>query len=267
MEKYAVLISGCEADSGKDEFWNDVVAVRKALLKNGFPIENIYVLYADGKDYRQPNPVNNWYNNPDLKPLKNSVTDFAATKVKVSDVFNGLANGTNGMPRLQPQDLLFIWTFGHGLTLLISWYLKLNDGYMNNKDFANLVNKIPYDKRIICMQQCFSGGFINDLNDGKTVILTACHGLQIANRCDDKNMMENETIGNVAYHHGEFNYHLFSAITQNTIQGSTVISDTNSDRFVTMDEVFEYIRRNDTRWTESTQYSDGNSKIGKNVHL
>jgi hypothetical protein len=271
MGKYAVLISGVTAEkSGKDEFWNDLVLIREALINNNnFLIENIYVLYGDGNDCKNPNRPKSRYSQPPIKPSKQSVTDFAANIAEVKRVFNDLANGTNGMPKLKTEDMLFVWTFGHGFTLLIGCFLCLNDWPMDNWTFASLMNQIPCSKRIICMQQCFSGGFINSLGgDDRNVILTACNQFQIANRSDDKPAGENEVEGGVTYHHGEFNYHLYSAIADKTINGVSVNADVNSDRKVTLDEVFNYIKNNESRsTTESTQYKDGNQRIGRILTL
>jgi hypothetical protein len=273
MTKYAVLISGGKADSGYDEFWNDLVLMRMALIKNRFSRKHIFVLYGDGIDY---NDTNRTYQRYHPSPI----TNFPADTINVNNVFNGLAKGTNGMPQLTDRDKFFVWTFGHGRPGLpvvklsppsfsLRWNLVLNnEELLDNETFASLVNQVPSAYRVICMQQCFSGGFIDSLkNDDKNVILTACSSIQIANRCDDKATVENESQGGVTYHHGEFNYHLLSSITGCTISGSKVNADVNGDNRVTMDEVFNYIKNNDSIWMENPQYNDGNQGIGSTITL
>ena len=71
------------------------------------------------------------------------------------------------------------------------------------------------------MQQCFSGGFIDDLtiepHDAKTCIYTASRGDESAWRADDADphpdAVENETCPEcgTTVHHGEFNYYFMSA--------------------------------------------------------
>jgi len=122
------------------------------------------------------------------------------------------------------------------------------------------------------MQQCFSGGFIKLLKKADTIILTACNGFEMAFRCDNFDLplsstMENEVINNVNFHHGEFNYHIFSAITNKTI-GGTIVGTYNSNGIVTMEEVFNYLKKKDSIWWgEAPQYQDGTIARGSNIHL
>ena len=86
-QKYAVLISGDLAETGYDEFWNDVVLMREALIDNDFPANHVYVLYGDGSDYFDAGRTN-----PQYRPSP-AITDLAATSANITAVFNGLANG------------------------------------------------------------------------------------------------------------------------------------------------------------------------------
>lgn len=258
-EKYAVLISGDLAETGFDEFWNDVVLMRKALLNNGFQDNHIYVLYGNGNDYSdadRPNPL--------YRPSP-PITDLAANTANVTAVLNGLANGTGGYPQLTDDDLLFIWTFDHGCgppcisgTNVV---LCLMDEDMQDTVFAGLVNPISHAYRVVCMQQCHSGGFIDDLSSDRTTILTACTGTEHAHRAD-----EMETVDEVTYHHGEFNYHLLSALNDQTVTGTLVNADADGSGFVTMKEVFDYIAANENQ-SETPQYDGGSLDLGEKLHL
>jgi hypothetical protein len=260
-QKYAVLIQGAIPGASYDEFWNDVVLMRETLLNNGFQDNQIYVLYGNGADYFNANRTN-----PRYRPAP-AITDLAATIPNVTNVFNGLANGTGGFPQLTNEDLLFIWTFDHGcgppcMAGTTNVVLCLMDGDMQDTTFANLVNQIPHAYLIICMQQCHSGGFINDLTGDRTVILTAATATEHAHGADT----ENETVNGVVYHHGEFNFYLFSALNGQTVTGTAVSADSNNNGFVTMREVFNYIQAHENQ-PETPQYDDGTRALGEKLNL
>lgn len=259
-EKYAVLISGDLAENGYEEFWYDVVLMREALINNGFLANNIYVLYGNGADYFNVNRPN-----PRYRPNP-AITNFSATTANVTNVFNGLANGTGGFPQMTDDDLLFVWTFDHGCGPPCiggtSCVLGLTDADMQDTTFATLVNQIPHAYRIFCMQQCHSGGFINDLQSDRTVIITACTSSEHATPADT----ENEVVNGVTYTHGEFNFHLFSALNGQSVTGTAVNADANGNGFVTMREVFDYIRTNESK-AETPQYDDGTLHLGERLDL
>ena len=257
-KKYAVLISGDQAETGYDEFWNDVVLMREALLGYEFPDAHIFVLYGNGSDFFDAGRPN-----PRYRPSP-PITGYTANTTNVTTVLNGLANGTSGLPQMTTDDLLFIWTFDHGSGGGGSSVLGLMDGDMSDATFASLVDQIPCAYRVICMQQCFSGGFVDDLCNDKTVILTACSEDEFAWRADSP--AENEVVDGVTYNHGEFNYYLFAALTGQTVTGTSVNADTNADGRVTLQEAFDHIVSNDSR-PETPQYDDGTEHLGAKLHL
>lgn len=133
---------------------------------------------------------------------------------------------------------------------------------MQDAVFAGLVNQIPHAYRVICMQQCHSGGFIDDLNSDRTTILTACTGTEHAHPADT----EGETVNGVYYAHGEFNYHLLSALNGQTVTGTAVNADADGNGFVTMREIFDYIAANESN-SETPQFDDGSLGLGDRLHL
>jgi len=58
------------------------------------------------------------------------------------------------------------------------------------EDFEDLVDPISYDKRVFWMQQCYSGGFIDNLEGLGTLITTAGHGDESTFAADNNNPME-----------------------------------------------------------------------------
>ena len=274
MTKYAVLISGDWAESGFDEFWNDVVLMREMLLANNFEDQNIFILYADGNDfvdatctYARYDPVA--INRPPRANRPASFTDYPATKAEVQAVFDGLANGDNnrGIPEMTENDFLFVWTFDHGGIIgghgtLCLWGIDIRDD-----EFASAVDAIPCRYRVFCMQQCHSGGFIDDLSNDKTVILTACRGDESAQPANNTPTQEDEIVNGVTYNHGEFNYHLISALLKQAVNGGAPVNaDATGDGLVSMLELFNYVENHDNR-PEHPQYDDGSNNIGDDVHI
>ncbi len=189
QEKYAVLITGDYAakgipqseqyndgigkgNKGFDEFWHDTFLMWEMLLKKGYSQENIIVLFADGTDF---------YNTPEgsyiadrYRPgIDTIVTDYAATRANVYSVLEGLATGSNGFPKVKQEDFLFVWTFDHGGGSNGNSYLCLLDGNLTDVEFASLTNQIDAHKKVFWMQQCRSGGFVDNLQGDDTFIITA----------------------------------------------------------------------------------------------
>ena len=228
-KRYAVLICGDLAENFAGEcFWNDTVWMYKSLIANGYQPADIFVLYGDGADFVSANPG---YRHP------STVTDFAATTAQVNMVLDGLKNGDpgNALPKMDANDTLFVWTFDHGALSGGVAYLCLRDAWMTAAAFSTKLNAIPYAQRAVFMQQCYSGGFINPLKNNKTFISTACRGDEVARPADT----ENEMVGGKSYSHGEFNYHVTTALNRlkTSPPGGGVNADSNSDTFVSSSEM------------------------------
>ncbi len=226
-KRVAVLITGDLAENFWGEcFWNDTVWMYKTLLANGYTPADIFVLYGDGNDYASANPT---YRHP------TRVTDYAATNGNVFMVFDGLKNGdaARGIPKLDSNDTLFVWTFDHGGRSGSESTLCLRDGAMGASAFSTRLNAVTYARRAVFMQQCFSGGFIDPLKNAKTFISTAARPDQVAYPADT----ENETFGGRPYSHGEYNYWITSALNRLTPTGAGVNADANADAWVSMAEM------------------------------
>lgn len=244
-KRYAVLICGDLAENfGGECFWNDTVWLYKSLLNNGYKPENIFVLYGDGVDYASANPR---YRH------SSTVTDFPATKNWVNKVFDGLKNGdaANGLPKMDSNDTLFVWTFDHGGGGMNAT-LSLRGSSITDTEFATKLNAIPYASRAIFMQQCRSGGFIDNLQNSKTFMSTACRFDQNAYPTDT----ENENYGGKVYNHGEFNYYIISALDRQTATGSFVNADKNGNTLISGWEMHEWNRTHESS-TETPVISDG----------
>lgn len=215
--KIAVLICGDMAENGFEEFWSDTCWMYKTLRDAGYSAENIYVLYGNGNDHASDNPK---YQNAD------TVTDFPATYVWVDKVFDGLMNGdsANGISKMKSSDSLFVWTFDHGAGGDPA-YLCLMDADMDEGHFAGKLNALPFQKAAIFMQQCRSGGFVDNLQGSRVFLSTACRSDQNAFPSNN----EYETYNGRIYNHGEYNYYLISAISGMTPGGGKVNAETGGD--------------------------------------
>lgn len=225
---YALLICGDIAESGYDEFWNDTIWMFKTLLAAGYTEDHIYVLYGWGNDYASANP--NYQHS-------STVTDFPATVVWVDKVINGLKNGdaSIGVTKLNANDSLFVWVFDHGGGGSPA-YFCLRDGVYYDTTFGTNTNSLLYRERAVFMQQCRSGGFIDNMQGEKTFISTACRSTENAHRADT----ENESYGGTVYHHGEYNYYIISAIAGRTPTGAVINADSNGDGKISAREAHNY---------------------------
>ncbi len=295
QEKYAILITGDQAgkgipeneqwnlgqdkgEKGYDEFWNDTYLMYETLLDKGFTAENIIVLFADGDDfYIEATWVADRY-----RPVQGvSVTDYAATKENVELVFNGLANGSNGFSKINEEDFLFVWTFGHGGPGLECGpatdrevYMVLINDVIRDYEFASLTNQINCDKKVFWLLQCYSGGFVEQLKNNNTIIHTSCQPNEMAWPADNIDVYgnyveEKETISSREYRHSECFFHIYSSINgespafiDNYNGEFYQNADLNSDNFISCyesyswEESHESINRPCPYPAETPMYSD-----------
>lgn len=255
--KYAVLICGDVAESGAafNCFWNDTYWMYQALQAKGFSKANIYVLYGNGNDWACPNPRYK-------PPAGEKVTDFPATMSWVTKVLDGLKNGdaANGIAKMDDNDTLFVWTFDHGAGGSPA-YLCLMDGWYKDSDFATKLNAIPCAKRYVFMQQCRSGGFIDNLTSTKTFISTACKSTENAYVGN-----EYEVYSGVTYTHGEYNYHIISALWGATPTGAPINADSNGNGKVSVREMHNWEVGHEDSTGETPQVDDPGG-IGLVSHL
>jgi hypothetical protein len=242
-----------------DEFWTDCVLMEKYLTAGGVPKEKIITLWGEGENWgigRPEIPPEYWV----------EIVDAPATFQAFDSIVNYLSLN------LTQNDILFIYTFDHGGTQgnHVST-LQLLDREIADTTFARLVDKIPYMVRVVLMQQCFSGGFIDNLENEKTIILTSTRFDMPAWRADDIVYKEGPQIRgweNQIYqdsfivHHGEFNFHLFTAFSGGEMPSHYIPGpifrdsiDLNKDNRISLAETYSWIIRRDSR-PEIPQFSD-----------
>ncbi len=246
-EFYAVIIEGdVPSGSSYSEFWSDNVWMFRLLLEFGYDEDHIHVLYGDGADEADF----------ECEYYRENMTDFPAHQQYVRDLFTWMRDGnaSQGIDRVTDQDFLFLFTFDHGGSSGgCDATLCLMDGCMPDTEFASYFNQIAYKHRAVDMQQCHSGGFIDNLENDTTVISTAANCTESAYEADEWD----DCGGGVTVNYGEWNYWWMSAM-----QGhlpwpgfEPVDADTNDDGKVSFLEAHNYALANDDR-TEHPQWSD-----------
>ncbi|WXG46214.1 MAG: DNRLRE domain-containing protein [Candidatus Atabeyarchaeum deiterrae] len=167
---YAVLIgSGGDALGNYARFYNDLMFMYDTLKSYcSYTDSEIYVLYADGNTPSS----NNCYDPGNAVPHVN-VIDYNATKAALRTVFADLASKSDN------QTFILIFMTGHGdHTEQESYTVSFSTWgqYIWDYEFANatyLGRITSYDAECIVMEQCYSGGFTIDLQNGKRIIYTA----------------------------------------------------------------------------------------------
>jgi hypothetical protein len=243
---YAVIVQG-DMPSGDsyNEFWLDNVIMYQTLLEYGYAPENIHVLYGYGQDETNfPCP---WY--------QETMVDYPAFKQDARDLFTWMRDGNpaEGIAKVTENDFIYLYTFDHGGSNGgCNATLCFMDGCMSDSEFASYFNQIDYRHRAVAMQQCFSGGFIDNLANDTTVVLTAANCYESAYEGNEYEVCNGHTM-----HHGEWNYWYMSALRgHKPLPGEQPVNeDTNGDGKVSFWEAFQYALDNDDA-PEHPQYSD-----------
>ncbi|MDR2064264.1 MAG: C13 family peptidase, partial [Prevotellaceae bacterium] len=251
--EYAVIISGgYDIYNNYERYWNDCAAIYSTLVNvYNYNPTHIYVLISDGtnpaNDRRR---LNGTYDSSPLDLDGNGTNDinYAATKANIISVFNTLSNG------LTTNDNLFIYTTDHGGRHSgNNVFLYLWGETMEDYEFATEVNKINAKSINVVMEQCYSGGFIDNISATNRVITTSCKADELS-----------YAMSNLIY--DEFVYHWTSAVASQTPTGTIVNADSNNDGIISINEAFIYAQSHDTK-SETPQYSSNPNALGTSLSL
>ncbi len=223
---YAVLINGgYDKYNNNIAFYNDLSTIYGTLIDDyGYLEENVYVLNSDGLNSGDDRntvidfDTDPWTYSYDSSPF--DFTDYAATIDDIQTVFSTLST------KMTSQDSLFVWTTDHGGTQGgMDTGLWLWEGsFLTDDVFAAEVNKISnYAYEFFSFQQCYSGGFIDDLANSNRVIMSAASAY--------------ESAWYYVNEHGEYNYEFNNAVSG--------LGDMNGDGYVSMLETYNYVLLND----------------------
>lgn len=162
-EKYAVMISG---ESEKRHRENLALAY-DVLLENGFRKRNIYILDDKGEK-RSAYPV-----------------DGLASKGTIKAMFDNLGK------RIDSNDLLFVYTTGHGERVIFRSEIngKRHDrecsrlkvlGDVSEDDMAEYLEGVHVGVGVVVSDQCYGGGFAEAVGKGNYIGISASGAGQIS---------------------------------------------------------------------------------------
>lgn len=235
--KYAVLIAGgWNAYNNHARYWNDLMFMYDTLTDEyDYTSARIYVLYADG-DTPNADNCHDYENAVD----HSDVIDYSATTSNLQNVFSTLASN------MENEDFLFVFTTDHGdssdgHSYLVLWDQTLRDDTFAGSSYLGAVT--TYHREAIVMEQCYSGGFIDDVSGNKRATMTACDYNELSYACDTEG------------HYDEFVYHWISAVNGANPDGTPVDADANDDGMVSMREAYNYAESHDNQ-DETPQYDD-----------
>ncbi len=251
---YAVLINGgFNSSMNEIRYWNDISAIYCTLTDvYGYLPENIFVHSTDGT-------TTNNYGSLNLDNSGGADIDYPAYKTNIISTFENLEN------ILSSDDQLFVFVTDHGgrdlgndEAYIYLWDNDLqtsDDDILSVTEFNQLLAPIETSEIIVFMEQCFSGGFIdnqNNITGEHRVVQTACEYVAYS--------YPEIHITNMAY--DEFAYYWTAAIRgyypganpweTGYATGSFPFSsyftnhpgdynpDTNNDGLVQMGEAFDY---------------------------
>ncbi|MBN1971090.1 MAG: caspase family protein [Candidatus Delongbacteria bacterium] len=249
---YAVIISGgYDKSNNWQRYWNDCSAIYSALVDvYNYEDEHIYTIIADGINTANDRRISGGYDSSplDLDGDGDNDIQFSATRANITSVFNTLSG------ILDSDDYLFIFVTDHGDqesgqdALIYLWGETIRDD-----QFATEVNKVSAGEISIVMEQCYSGGFVDDLSGVNRVIATACD-------------FDETSCGMGFYTYDEFVFDWIAAVAGEDPNGNSVDADDNNDGFVSMQEAFNYAESNDA-CSETPQYNSNKYTLGENLTL
>lgn len=230
QKKYAVLVSGgWDAGANYARYWNDLSFIYRALKeKYKYTDSQIIVLYANGT--HAPDE--------DLDGDGTDDIDYAATKANLTSVMTFVKK------YLKKNGKLFFYSTNHG------GYESGHDAYLylwgetiRDDEFGALTQDIRAKHAIYVMEQCYSGGMMDDIltaqtypcNNPRVCVMTAARHDEVSWSADTEGTYD------------EYVYHWTSAVYGQTPGGTAVNADSNNDGKVSMKEAHEYAKAQDSR--------------------
>ena len=253
--RHALFVTGMD---NMVDFRNDFVDMRDILIdRYGYDPANIVIVMGDGTGY------------PDLP------VDYAGT---VADLDAALDEyGPGGTRVLGPNDSLFLYTFNHGgydagdsyLCMHPTWDQRYYDHQLRAK-----LDNINCAELIVAMNQCHSGGFVDDV-----VATTGPNHVAIMTTCRHDQSGHPAATGA----HGYFSVVLCAALNwafptgtapafPGYVAGTVATQDTNTDGMIAAEEAWNYVHdmMHAHHWhtmngLETPQWGESSAGIGANM--
>jgi len=272
---YAVLIvGGINAGNNHLRYWNELKSTYTALKARGLTDANIYVLYADGVARDNSVVVDYAATKANIATVFTAIaaqsTDSSGIYIMTDDHGGGYSTRVVGDVQIgnyggvldtngDENDNLSEASLNRDINgdgdkndlVSVDEVLCLWGENITDDEFAADVNKITkYAKMVIQMEQCFSGGFVNDLAGPRRVIMSACGDTE----CSWAKASD--------YVWNEFTYSYLAAWTgAKPDGGGAVNADTNGDGKLSTVECFNYARAHDTQ-PETPFFEDNGQRPG-----
>lgn len=247
FNKTALLYSGgINQGLAHIRYWNDLKLMYSILRNNGYPEDNIRVIYKNGIGEDSSIPVHYAARPNEL----NQAFDYLRSRMNEDSKFFVMLNNHGGGLSDNPR-------WGNSGTVdedndeinteSPEWdeqYFYYNHPDSLTDDILAIeINALPFSSMIGIIKPCFAGGVIWDFRGPNRVIMTAGKETEV-------------TWAHTSLLYGEFTYHFFAAITgMDPITGNAVDADLNGDGQISMYEAQVYIIANDVR-NETPQYED-----------
>ena len=252
---YAIIVSGgVNKNSNYERYWNDCSFIYQTLVnKYRVPKENIIPLISDGNDPQVDMFKTDYtYANSslDLDFDGTNEVELSATKTNVVQSINNIS------AKIKSGDHLLIYVTDHGGSddyLSKSYICLWGSDKIYDHELAALLSPLCKKGVIVnaILGQCFSGGFIDDLEQAGCVVATASTGMEYSWAC-----------ATIPY--DEFLYHWTSALNGADAHGKELSADKDNDGNITMREAFEFAISKDIM-DESPQYSSSPLYLGKEL--
>ncbi len=278
-DRYAILFSGGgKHTSNHVRYWNDLKFMYSTLVNEyKYSEDLIVVLYADGTGRDSQIPVHYAATQTNLETVFGLLRESSTTEDQIFFYTTDHGGGfcKNGI--ISMGKVYYICGGRHdsdgdeGITDTISesaYNLDLNDdglisgsvswdeelrswgGHIIDDSFDGMLANLNYNKMIIVMEQCFSGGLIADMarSGNNRIIMSA------AGEYEPSEAMPPD------YNYNEFVYYFTCAVNRETPAGLSVNADYDGDGDISMVEAFNYARNHNTR-SETPWYEDSGDGV------
>jgi hypothetical protein len=273
--RYAILFGGGIAQAKNHiRYWNDLKFMYSTLISEyGYTSSTIAVLYANGKAEDTDMPVHYSATQANLEKVFNllegitTTEDFIfvfttnhgggfqkdniASPLSSTGAFCGRldTDGDEGAEGLDEKQYYRDFNGDGKIKDKVSWDEELCawKESIYDDDLTAMLTNLKYDRMVIVMEQCFSGGLISDIAGNNRIIISA------AGEFEPSWSMASKT-------YDEFSYYFTCAINGADPNGTAVDADINNDGEVSMVEAFNYAQSMDTQ-NETPWYEDSGDGV------